>query len=61
MNEATGEEMIGVFLPTTPNPASGFLLFVPKAEIKMLDMTVEEGARLVIPAGLADEASSLLR
>ncbi|MEC7154761.1 MAG: hypothetical protein VXW66_04790, partial [Pseudomonadota bacterium] len=57
-NEATGEEMISVFLPTTPNPTSGFLLFVPKAEIKILDMTVEEGARLVISAGLADKESS---
>ena len=50
--------MISVFLPTTPNPTSGFLLFVPKAEIKILDMTVEEGARLVISAGLADKESS---
>ena len=58
VNEATGEEMISVFLPTTPNPTSGFLLFVPKAEIKILDMTVEEGARLVISAGLADKEAS---
>ena len=58
MNEATGEEMISVFLPTTPNPTSGFLLFVPKSEIKILDMTVEEGARLVISAGLADKEAS---
>jgi uncharacterized membrane protein len=58
VNEATGEEMISVFLPTTPNPTSGFLLFVPKSEIKILDMTVEEGARLVISAGLADKEAS---
>ena len=58
VNEATGEEMISVFLPTTPNPTSGFLLFVPKAEIKILDMTVEEGARLVISAGLADKETN---
>jgi uncharacterized membrane protein len=49
--------MIGVFLPTTPNPTSGFLLFVPEDELTILDMTVEEGARLVISAGLADEES----
>lgn len=41
-----------VFLPTTPNPTSGFLLFVPKSDIKILSMTVEEGAKLVISAGL---------
>lgn len=55
VNEATGKPMTGVFLPTTPNPTSGFLLFVPDDELTILDMTVEEGARLVISAGLADE------
>ena len=57
VNDATGKAMIGVFLPTTPNPTSGFLLFVPEDELTILDMTVEEGARLVISAGLADEES----
>lgn len=41
-----------VFLPTTPNPTSGFLLFVPKADVIELDMTVEDAAKLVISAGL---------
>jgi uncharacterized membrane protein len=58
VNAATGKTMIGVFLPTTPNPTSGFLLFVPEDELTILDMTVEEGARLVISAGLADEESN---
>lgn len=44
--------LISVFLPTTPNPTSGFLLFVPKSDIKELDMTVEDAAKLVISAGL---------
>ncbi|MEM7544465.1 MAG: DUF502 domain-containing protein [Pseudomonadota bacterium] len=44
--------MISVFLPTTPNPTSGFLLFVPVKDVVMLDMTVEEAAKLVISAGL---------
>ena len=47
-----GGEMLSVFLPTTPNPTSGFLLFVPKEDVALLDMTVEEGAKLVISAGL---------
>jgi uncharacterized membrane protein len=47
-----GQEMVSVFLPTTPNPTSGFLLFVPKKEVILLDMTIEEAAKLVISAGL---------
>ncbi len=46
------EQMTSVFLPTTPNPTSGFLLFVPRAQLKVLDMTVEEGAKLIFSAGL---------
>ena len=57
VNEATGEEMISVFLPTTPNPTR-LHFSCQSAEIKILDMTVEEGARLVISAGLADKESS---
>lgn len=43
---------VAVFLPTTPNPTSGFLLFVPKDDIIELSMSVEDGAKLVISAGL---------
>ncbi len=46
------DAMISVFLPTTPNPTSGFLLFVPKHDLKFLNMTVEEGVKLVISAGM---------
>lgn len=49
---ADGAEMLSVFLPTTPNPTSGFLLFVPKKDVKILDMSVEEAAKLIISAGL---------
>lgn len=45
-------ELVSVFLPTTPNPTSGFLLFVPKTDIIELDMSVEDAAKLVISAGL---------
>lgn len=44
--------MMSVFLPTTPNPTSGFLLFVHMNDIVFLDMSVEEAAKLVISAGL---------
>ncbi|AHM05227.1 Transporter [Roseibacterium elongatum DSM 19469] len=46
------EEMVSVFLPTTPNPTSGFLLFVPRKDVIILDMSVEDAAKLVISAGL---------
>lgn len=53
VQDRTGEgAMMSVFLPTTPNPTSGFLLFVPREDVIELDMTVEEAAKLVISAGL---------
>jgi uncharacterized membrane protein len=48
----TSGELVGVFVPTTPNPTSGFLLFFPEEDVMELDMTVEEAAKLVISAGL---------
>ena len=45
-------EILTVFVPTTPNPTSGFLLFVPKKDVIMLKMSVENAAKLVISAGL---------
>lgn len=47
-----GEPIVTVFLPTTPNPTSGFLLFLPQRDVQPLDMTVEDAAKLVISAGL---------
>ena len=46
------KELFSIFLPTTPNPTSGFLLFLPEKDIIFLDMTVEDAAKLVISAGL---------
>ena len=45
-------DLMSVFLPTTPNPTSGFLLFVPKTDVIELEMSVEDAAKLVISAGL---------
>lgn len=55
----TDEEMLNIFLPTTPNPTSGFLLFVPRNEVKKLDMTVEEGIKMVISAGMVVPAEKV--
>jgi uncharacterized membrane protein len=45
------EDVVSVFLPTTPNPTSGYLLFVPKKSVTDLDMSVEDALKLVISGG----------
>ena len=50
----TKDDMVNVFLPTTPNPTSGFLLFVPREELVHLSMTVEEAIKMVISAGIVN-------
>lgn len=47
----TGEEVVNIFVPTTPNPTSGFLLMVPRSEIQILDMSIGEGMKLIISGG----------
>lgn len=46
------ETTVNVFVPTTPNPTSGFLLFLPREDLVHLNMTVEEGLKLVISGGI---------
>lgn len=46
------EEMVGVLVPTTPNPTSGYLVFVPRREVVPLSMTVEEGIKLIVSGGI---------
>lgn len=45
------EKLVGVFVPTTPNPTSGFLLLVPESKIMKLDMTVADGIKYVVSLG----------
>ena len=52
VQEITDSEMVNVFLPTTPNPTSGFLLFVPKRDVVVLGMSVEEGIKMVVSGGI---------
>ncbi len=52
VQELTDTEVVNVFLPTTPNPTSGFLLFVPRRDVVVLNMTVEEGIKMVISGGI---------
>ena len=53
------KDLYSIFLPTTPNPTSGFLLFLPKKDIVFLDMSVEDAAKLVISAGLVTPKDDL--
>ena len=49
---AGGDDMVAIFMPSTPNPTTGYLVYAPRSDLVMLDMTVEEAAKLVISAGL---------
>ncbi|MFN3459782.1 MAG: DUF502 domain-containing protein [Oceanibaculum sp.] len=48
----TQAEVINVFIPTTPNPTSGFLLFVPREDLIYLDMGIEQGIKMVVSGGI---------
>ncbi len=52
VQELTEDEVVNVFLPTTPNPTSGYLLFIPKRELVILSMSVEEGIKMVVSGGI---------
>ena len=54
ITEKVNEELINVFLPTTPNPTSGFLLMVPKKELIYLDVTFEQASKFIVSAGTSN-------
>lgn len=47
----TGKTIVNVFIPTTPNPTSGFLLLIPKEDVLSLDMSIADGMKLIISGG----------
>ena len=51
INELTQDKVMAVFIPTTPNPTSGYLVFLPHSQIRPLEMSVEDGFKLVISGG----------
>nr|NIS41903.1 DUF502 domain-containing protein [Desulfuromonadales bacterium] len=57
VQEETPPNSLNIFLPTTPNPTSGFLLFIPKKAAKKLSMTVEEGLKMVVSGGIVTPGS----
>ena len=54
ISNKTKKKLINVFIPTTPNPTSGFLLMFPKEEVIYLDLTFEEASRFIVSAGTSD-------
>ena len=57
MSTKTNEELINVFIPTTPNPTSGFLIMFPKKDLIFLDMTFEEASKFIVSAGTSNPKS----
>jgi uncharacterized membrane protein len=53
VQEKTAGDVVSVFIPTTPNPTSGFVLMVQRSEVIEMDMTVEEGLKMIISMGVA--------
>ena len=58
ISKKTNKDLVNVFVPTTPNPTSGFLLMFPKDEVIYLDMTFEEASKFIVSAGTSDPADS---
>ena len=54
MADKTNKKLINVFVPTTPNPTSGFLLMFPKDEVIYLDMSFEEASKFIVSAGTSN-------
>jgi uncharacterized membrane protein len=52
VRDLSGPDPVSVYVPTTPNPTSGYLVFVPRSEVKVLSMTVEEAIKMVISTGI---------
>ena len=58
ISKKTNKDLVNVFVPTTPNPTSGFLLTFPKDEVIYLDMTFEEASKFIVSAGTSDPADN---
>ena len=54
ISKRTNQKLVNVFIPTTPNPTSGFLLMFPKKEIIYLDMNFEEASKFIVSAGTSN-------
>lgn len=55
--EGSGEDLLSILIATTPSPFTGFVIFVPRKEVKILDMTIEEGIKVVVSGGIVNPES----
>lgn len=58
INTKTNEEMVSLFVPTTPNPTSGFLIMIPKQEVIELNMSIDEALKFIISLGVMQPESA---
>jgi len=54
MSKKVKQELVNIFVPTTPNPTSGFLLMVPKKDVIYLDMSFEQASKFIVSAGTSE-------
>jgi len=59
MQDLAQEPLIHVYVPTSPNPTSGYFLLVPEHEVTSVDMSVEEAMKLIVSGGLCSPSTSL--
>ena len=58
ISNKTNTKLVNVFIPTTPNPTSGFLLMFPKDEVIYLEMTFEEASKFIVSAGTSEKITN---
>lgn len=58
--DQVGEELLSIFIPTTPNPTSGFLMMIPKRDVIEISMTVDEALKFIISLGVMQPAPSAI-
>ena len=61
ISNAAGEKMLNVFVPTSPNPTTGFLFMVPEKDAIAMDMSVEEGLKMIISFGMTNPETQSLK
>ena len=59
IKEKSGEDVVCVFIPTTPNPTSGYIILIPKDEVIELDMSVEDALKMIISLGVVVPSSDI--
>lgn len=58
-NEKTGKELVNVFIPTTPGPLTGFLVLVPKEDIIVVDISIEDALKFIISGGVVNPTEKI--